>query len=153
MPAYVDTGLNLIDVRDVAAGHLLAYERGARGERYILGNENLTRRELLERLAQITGLPAPRVRLPRVVPLLYAAVGEYVLAPLGVRPDVSLESVRMAKQRMWYDAAKAARELGLPRNPVTLALSDAVTWLREHGYVPRGTPQAKDSWRSLSSKQ
>jgi dihydroflavonol-4-reductase len=153
MPAYVDTGLNLIDVRDVAAGHLLAYERGARGERYILGNENLTLRELLERLAQITGLPAPRVRLPRVVPLLYAAVGEYVLAPLGVRPDVSLESVRMAKQRMWYDAAKAARELGLPRNPVTLALSDAVTWLREHGYVPRGTPQAKDSWRSLSSKQ
>jgi dihydroflavonol-4-reductase len=153
MPAYVDTGLNVIDVRDVAAGHLLAYERGITGERYILGNENLTLRELLERLAQITGLPAPRVRLPRVVPLAYAAVGEYLLAPLGVRPDVSLESVRMAKQRMWYDPTKAARELGLPRNPVTLALSDAVTWLREHGYVTRGTPQAKDTWRSLSSKQ
>jgi dihydroflavonol-4-reductase len=153
MPAYVDTGLNLIDVRDVAAGHIMAYEHGLTGQRYILGNENLTLRELLERLAEITGLPAPRVQLPRVVPLAYAAIGEYVLAPLGVRPDVSLESVRMAKQRMWYDAGKAARELGMPRSPVTEALADAVTWFREHGYVARGTRQAKDSWRSISSKQ
>lgn len=153
MPAYVDTGLNVIDVRDVAAGHLLAYERGVRGQRYILGNENLTLRELLERLAEITGLAAPRVQLPRVVPLAYAAIGEYLLAPLGVRPDVSLESVRMAKQRMWYDTAKAARELGMPRSPVTPALLEAVTWFREHGYVARGTRQAKDSWRSISSKQ
>lgn len=153
MPAYVDTGLNLVDVRDVAAGHILAYERGVSGQRYILGNENLTLRALLERLAEITGLPAPRVRLPRVVPLAYAAVGEYVLAPLGVRPDVSLESVRMAKQRMWYDAGKAARELGMPHSPVTLALAEAVNWFREHGYVARGTRQAKDSWRSISSKQ
>ncbi|HYZ17100.1 MAG TPA: hopanoid-associated sugar epimerase [Candidatus Acidoferrum sp.] len=153
MPAYVDTGLNLVDVRDVAAGHLLAYERGVSGQRYILGNENLTLRELLERLAGITGIAPPRVRLPRAVPLAYAAIGEYVLAPLGVRPDVSLESVRMAKQRMWYDAGKAARELGMPHSPVTQALAEAVTWFREHGYVARRTRQAKDSWRSISSKQ
>ncbi|GAC1577840.1 MAG: NAD-dependent epimerase/dehydratase family protein [Candidatus Elarobacter sp.] len=137
MPAYVDTGLNLIDVRDVAAGHIAAYERGTPGERYILGHENLPLREMLWRLAQIAGLPAPRVRLPRIVPLAYAAAGEFVLARLGVAPDVSFESVRMAKQRMYYDAAKAVRELGLSQRPVTLALADAVRWFREHGYAAR----------------
>ncbi|HTD34752.1 MAG TPA: hopanoid-associated sugar epimerase [Candidatus Elarobacter sp.] len=153
MPAYVDTGLNLIDVRDVAEGHILAYERGVAGERYILGNENLTLRELLERLASITGLAAPRVRLPVALPLAYAALREGVLAPLGVAPDVSVESVRMAGQRMFYSAAKAVRELGLPQSPVTRALSDAVTWFRDHGYVARGSRHAEDGWRSLSSKR
>ncbi len=132
MPAYVDTGLNLIDVRDVAAGHLLAFERGGTGERYILGNENLTLRELLDRLSTLTGRPAPRVRLPRLLPLAYAALGEYALAPLGLPADVPLESVRMAKQRMYYDPSKAVRELGLPQRPVTRALADAVTWYRTH---------------------
>jgi dihydroflavonol-4-reductase len=153
MPAYVETGLNLIDVRDVAAGHVLAYERGVAGERYILGHENLTLRELLERLAAVSGLPAPRLRLPHAVPLAYAAFGELVLARLGVPPDVSLESVRMAKQRMFYDAQKAVRELGLPQSSVTEALSDAVTWFRDHGYVARGSHPTEDRWRSLSSKQ
>ncbi len=153
MPAYVDTGLNLIDVRDVAEGHVLAFERGVAGERYILGHENLTLRELLERLAAITGLPAPSVRLPMVAPLVYAAVRERVLAPLGVAPDVSVESVRMAGQRMFYSAAKAVRELGLPQSSVTTALSDAVTWFRDRGYVARGSRHAEDGWRSLSSKQ
>ncbi|HEY6234694.1 MAG TPA: hopanoid-associated sugar epimerase [Candidatus Elarobacter sp.] len=152
MPAYVDTGLNLIDVRDVAAGHVLAYERGVTGERYILGNENLTLRELLERLAAIAGLRAPRVRLPRAIPLAYAALGEYVLAPLGVQPDVALDGVRMAKQRMFYTAEKAVRELGLPQSPVTDALADAVTWFQDHGYAARGARPAEDGWRSLSSK-
>jgi dihydroflavonol-4-reductase len=153
MPAYVDTGLNVVDVRDVAAGHILAYERGATGERYILGNENLTLRELLRRLAAITGRREPRVRLPYVVPLAYAALGEYVLARTGVRPDVSVESVRMSKQRMFYTAEKAVRELGLPQSSVTGALADAVTWFQEHGYAARGARPAEDGWRSLSSKR
>ena len=153
MPAYVDTGLNVIDVRDVAAGHILAYERGATGERYILGHENLTLHALLDRLAAITGRRAPRLRLPRVLPLAYAALGEYVLAPAGIRPDVSLDSVRMAKQRMYYTAAKAVRELGLPQSPVTDALADAVTWFHDHGYAARGARPAEDGWRSLSSKR
>ena len=153
MPAYVDTGLNVIDVRDVAAGHVGAYERGVAGERYILGHENLTLLALLERLASIAGRPAPRIRLPHAIPLAYAAFGEYVLAPIGVTPDVSLESVRMAKQRMFYTAEKAVSELGLPQSPVTGALLDAVTWFRDHGYVARGSRRAEDRWRSLSSKQ
>ncbi len=135
MPAYVDTGLNLVDVRDVAEGHIAAFERGVRGERYILGNENLTLRAMLERLAAITGRPAPAVRLPAAVPLVYAAIGEYVLAPLGVRPDVPLEAVRMSKQRMYYDVSKGVRHLALPRRPVTNALHDAVSWFQENNYI------------------
>ena len=153
MPAYVDTGLNLIDVRDVAAGMIAAYERGVTGERYILGHENLTLRELLERLAALAGRAAPRIRLPYVIPLAYAALGEHVLARFGIAPDVSLESVRMAKQRMFYDAQKAVRELGLPQSSVTEALADGVTWFRDHGYVARDSRSAEDRWRSLSSKQ
>ncbi|MBV8644295.1 MAG: NAD-dependent epimerase/dehydratase family protein [Candidatus Eremiobacteraeota bacterium] len=151
MPAYVETGLNLIDVRDVAAGHILAYERGVAGERYILGHENLSLRALLDRLAAITGLPAPRVRLPRAIPLAYAALGEHVLARMGIAPDVSVESVRMAKQRMFYVAEKAVRELGLPQSDGTNALADAVTWFRDHGY-DRDTRPTEDGWRSLSSR-
>jgi dihydroflavonol-4-reductase len=135
MPAYVDTGLNLVDVRDVADGHIAAFERGVTGERYILGNENLTLRAMLERLSAITGRPAPSVRLPAAVPLAYAAVGEYVLAPLGVRPDVPLEAVRMSKQRMYYDVSKGVRQLALARRPVTTALTDAVSWFRANNYI------------------
>ena len=138
MPAYVDTGLNVVDVREVAAGHLAAYHRGRTGERYILGGENVTLRELLERLAAVAGRPAPRVRLPRFIPLAYAAIGETLLAPLGIRPDVSLESVQMAKQRMWYVTAKAERELGIVAHSVTEALLEAVTWFRTHGYAGSG---------------
>jgi len=152
MPAYADTGLNLIDVRDVAAGHILAFERGVAGERYILGHENLTLRALLERLAAIAGRPAPRIRLPLAIPLAYAALGEYVLARVGITPDVSVESVRMARQRMFYSAEKAVRELGLPQSPVTDALRDAVTWFEDHGYVARDSRPVEDRWRSLSSK-
>jgi dihydroflavonol-4-reductase len=132
MPAYVDTGLNLVDVRDVAAAHLAAYERGRPGERYIVGAENLSLRELLERLAVITGRPAPRLRLARAVPLVYAAVGELVLARAGVRPDVALDAVRMAKERMFYTNAKAVGELGMSFGSVTTALADAVRWFQDH---------------------
>jgi dihydroflavonol-4-reductase len=152
MPAYVDTGLNVVDVRDVAEGHVLAYERGRTGERYILGNQNLTLRALLDRLAELTGLPAPRLRLPHLIPLAYAGFGELVLARLGIRPDVALDSVRMARQRMFYATEKAATELGVPRSPVTTALADAVSWFRGHGYVTGGRNRAEDEWRSLSSK-
>ncbi len=134
MPAYVDTGLNIVDVRDVAAGHIAAFERGRTGERYILGNENMTLRGLLERLAALTGRPAPTVRLAPLVPLAYAAVGEFLLEPLGLRPDVPFDGVRMAKQRMYYTVAKAEKTLGLSPSPVTRALSDAVTWFQENGY-------------------
>ncbi len=135
MPAYVDTGLNLVDVRDVADGHIAAFERGVTGERYILGNENLTLRAVLERLSAIVGRPAPAVRLPAAIPLAYAALGEFVLAPLGVKPDVPLEAVRMSKQRMYYDVSKGVRDLALSRRPVTNALTDAVTWFRENNYI------------------
>jgi dihydroflavonol-4-reductase len=135
MPAYMDTGLNIVDVRDVAAGHIAAFERGRPGERYILGNENMTLRGLLERLSALTGRPAPTVRLPRLVPLAYSAVGEFVLEPLGFRPDVPFEGVRMSKQRMYYDISKARLFLRFTPSPVTRALSDAVHWFSEHGYL------------------
>jgi dihydroflavonol-4-reductase len=152
MPAYVDTGLNVVDVRDVAAGHVLAYERGRPGERYILGNENLTLRALLDRLSKLTGLPVPRVRLPHAVPLAYAALCELVLARFGIAPDVALDSVRMARQRMFYATEKAATELGVPRSPVDTALADAVAWFNGHGYTTAGRHHSEDGWRSLSSK-
>ena len=154
MPAYVDTGLNLVDVRDVADGHLLAYERGRAGERYILANENLSLRELLRRLAAIAGRPAPRLRLPLAVAYGYAALGEFVLAPLGLPADVPVESVRMAGQRMYYDGAKAVRELGLPQTPVDDALRAAVAWFRSSGMTGerRITNPTEDRWRSLSSR-
>ena len=134
MPAYVDTGLNLVDVRDVAAGHLLAAERGRPGERYILGNRNMTLKEILDRLAAITGLPAPRTRLPHWVPLSAAAVATGIARVTGKPPRFSLESVRMSTHRMYFDASKAVRELGLPQTPVEQALSRSVAWFREKGY-------------------
>jgi dihydroflavonol-4-reductase len=137
MPAYVDTGLNLVDVRDVAAGHLAAAEKGRVGERYILGNRDMTLREILETLARLTGLPAPRVRLPHWIPLAAAAVATGAARVTGRPPRVSLESVRMSTHRMFFDAGKAVRELGLPQTPVEEALSRAVAWFRERGYVGR----------------
>jgi dihydroflavonol-4-reductase len=135
IPAYVDTGLNLIDVRDVAEGHLLAAERGRAGEKYILGCRNMTLKEILDALGRITGLPAPRVRVPHVLPLAVAAVDTFLSGALGRAPRVSLESVRMSRHRMFFDASKAVRELGLPQSPVEEALRRAVTWFRENGYV------------------
>ncbi len=135
LPAYVDTGLNLIDVRDVAAGHLLAAERGSAGERYILGNRNMTLKEILETLARLTGLAAPRVKLPHLLPLAVAAVDTFLSQLVGREPTVSLESVRMSRHRMFFSAAKAVRELGLPQHPVEDALARACAWFRENGYV------------------
>jgi dihydroflavonol-4-reductase len=135
IPAYVDTGLNLVDVRDVAAGHLLAAEKGTPGEKYILGNRNMALKEILDVLARLTGLPAPKVRLPHVVPLAIAAVDTFLSRALGKTPRVSVEGVRMSMHRMFFDASKAVRELGLPQSPVEDALGRAVAWFRGHGYV------------------
>lgn len=135
MPAYLDTGLNLIHVQDVAAGHLLALEKGVTGERYILGNQNLTMKQILERLSALTGLPAPQHTVPVWLPMSVAWIEEYVLAPLGKPPTVPVDGVRMATQKMFYNPTKAVTQLGLPQTPVEIALQDAVNWFVEHGYA------------------
>ena len=132
MPVYVDTGLNFIDVRDVAQGHLLALKRGQAGERYILGNQNLTLKALLDQLAQITGLSAPQYTVPVWLPLSVAWIDEQILAPLGKTPSVPLDGVRMSKQAMYYDASKAVKELGLPQSSIPKALQAAVDWFTLH---------------------
>ncbi|OLP16114.1 dihydroflavonol 4-reductase [Leptolyngbya sp. 'hensonii'] len=135
MPGYLHTGLNFIDVRDVAKGHLLALEKGRSGERYILGHQNLSLKAFLEALADLTGYPAPRYAIPPWLPLAAAWVDERLLAPLGKPPAVPLDGVRMAGQFMYYDASKAIDELGLPQTPLETALKDAVAWFVERGYV------------------
>ena len=130
MPAYVDTGLNVVDVRDVAEGHLLAAERGEPGEKYILGNRNMTLKQILDLLAEITGLPRVRIRLPLWVPLTFAALDTSLSRLTGRTPRVSVESVRMSGHRMYFDPGKAVRELGLPQSPVRDALVRAVEWFR-----------------------
>jgi dihydroflavonol-4-reductase len=138
MPAYVDTGLNLIDVRDVAIGTILAGERGRIGERYILGNQNTTLKQMLELLADITGLPAPKVRMPYAVAWLAVGIENIVMDRILRRaPAHPFEGVKMAKKTMFFDASKAVRELGLPQSPVREALSRAVDWFRANGYVKR----------------
>jgi dihydroflavonol-4-reductase len=136
MPAYVHTGLNLIDVRDVARGHILAWQKGRSGERYILGNRNLTLKEMLQMLSKITGQPAPRFAVPHAIPLAVAWIDEMLLARLfGKTPQVSYYSVQMSRQAMYYDSSKAVCELGLPQHPIEIALENAVRWFRENGYV------------------
>ncbi|MGH9583765.1 MAG: hopanoid-associated sugar epimerase [Bryobacteraceae bacterium] len=134
MPAFVDTGLNLADVRDVAAGHLLAAEHGSVGERYILGCENLTLEQILSRLAAIAGKPAPSFKLPYAV--AYAAgVASTAWANLtGHPPRAPIEAVRMARKKMFVTHAKASRELGYAPGPVEPALARATAWFREKGY-------------------
>src|SRR6266542_3095124 len=137
MVAALDTGLNLVHVRDVARGHILAAERGRAGERYILGNANLSLLEIFRLLAAITGVPAPRFRVPYAVAWLAAAGMEGVTRITGRAPQVPLAAVRMARKRMHFSAAKAVRELGLPQTPVPAALADAVEWFVQRGYAPR----------------
>jgi nucleoside-diphosphate-sugar epimerase len=136
MPAYVHTGLNLIDVEDVARGHILAWQKGQSGERYILGNQNLSLKEMLEMLAQITAKRAPRIAVPHFLPLAVAFVDELILARyFGKRPQVSFYSVQMSQKTMYYDSSKAVRELGLPQSPIEKALEKAVEWFEKNGYV------------------
>ena len=131
MPFYVDTGLNLIDVQDVAWGHLLALEKGKIGDRYILGNQNLTLKQLLAKLAKITGLPAPKQAIPYWIPYAAAWLDENILTSWGKKPSLALDSVRMSRQKMFYDPSKAVQELGLPQSPLDVALQDAVSWFQK----------------------
>ena len=135
MPAYVETGLNLVDARDVAEGHVLAAERGRTGEKYILGNRNMTLKEILDALSQLTGLSSPGLRLPHWIPLAAAAADTLAARVTGRVPRVPLEGVRMSRHRMFFNSSKAVRELGLPQTPVEEALARAVAWFRENGYV------------------
>ena len=135
MSAYVETGLNWVPVEDAAAGHLLAAERGTLGERYILGGENLSLKQVLDMLAHASGRPAPRVRLPHTLALT-AGYADAVLAHLlGREPRIPLEGVRMARHSMFVDTGKARRELGFAPGPVAAALERAVRWYQANGYV------------------
>lgn len=135
MPAYLDTGLNLIDVEDCAQGHILAARNGVVGEKYILGNENLTLRDIFKLLEEISGLPAPRVKLP-YTPILFAAyVNEAISRVTGREPLIPLAGVQMAGKLMYFDSSKAKRVLGIPQHPVRKALEKAVDWFRTEGYV------------------
>lgn len=135
LPAYVDTGLNLIDVRDVAQGHMLAAEHGRVGEKYILGHRNVLLVEMLRMLADITGLQAPRLRLPHWLPVGAAALATGWARLAGGEPRVALDSALMARRRMFFDAGRAVRELGLVQSPIREALERAVRWFEENGYV------------------
>jgi dihydroflavonol-4-reductase len=138
MPAYVETGLNWVPVEDAAAGHLLAAERGVIGERYILGGENLSLKQVLDLLAAISDQPAPRVRLPHAVALAAGYADAAVSRVLGREPRIPLEGVRMSRHSMFVDASRACRELGFAPGSVASALSRAVEWFRANGYVTAG---------------
>ncbi|WP_298273466.1 hopanoid-associated sugar epimerase [Geobacter sp.] len=135
MPAYLDTGLNIIDVEDCARGHILAARHGRVGEKYILGHENLTLRQIFAMLGKITGLPAPKVRLPYTPILMAAYVNEALARVTGREPLIPLAGVQMAKKFMYFDSSKAVNELGLSRRPAADALRRAVEWFRAHGYA------------------
>jgi dihydroflavonol-4-reductase len=136
MLGSLDTGLNVVHVRDVARGHILAAQRGRLGERYVLGHVNLTLLEIFQALARLTGLAAPRFRVPYAVAWLAAAGMEGVARLIGGTPAVPLTAVRMARKRMFFSADKAVRELGLPQTPADRALGDAVDWFVTRDYAP-----------------
>lgn len=135
MPAYIETGMNLVDVDDVAAGHLLAMQKGRIGERYILGCKNLMLHEVFEILSRLTGIKAPTLKLPRLAVLPLAHLNQWFANLTGRPPRIPLEGVRMAKYKMHYDCSKAIRELGIPQTPPEVALEKAVRWFRDHGYA------------------
>jgi dihydroflavonol-4-reductase len=139
MPAYLDTGLNWVHVRDVAAGHILAAEKGRVGERYILGSAagNWTMKQAFAVLEELTGIPAPKMQIPYAVALLAAHAGETISRFTGRPPRAPLAGVRMARYKMFFNPAKAIRELALPQTPPKQALSDAVDWFKSNGYVKR----------------
>jgi dihydroflavonol-4-reductase len=135
-PAYVDTGLNLVDVSECARGHVAALEKGRSGERYILGGENLTLKQILDMLAAITGLPSPKVKVPYVMALATGVVDEMVTGHIFRKePRATIDAVRMGRKKMFVSSAKAERELGWRTVPVDGALRRAVEWFRENGYV------------------
>jgi dihydroflavonol-4-reductase len=137
MWGYLDTGLNLVDVDDVAAGHVLAAERGKPGERYILGGRNLSLREIFDILGPIAGMRPPRIKVSADVIMPLARLSEWVADHLTGRPPlVAVDAVNMARKWMFFDAGKAVRNLGMPQSPVEDALAGAVRWFRTNGYAP-----------------
>jgi dihydroflavonol-4-reductase len=136
-PAYVDTGLNLVDVGEVARMHVTALERGEPGERYILGGENLSLKQILDKMSAITGIPSPSMEVPHAVAMAFAFFDEMVTGRLrGKEPRATVEAVRMGKKKMFASSAKAERELGFRIVPVYAALRAAIDWFRAHGYAP-----------------
>lgn len=142
-PAYVDTGLNLVDVVEVARMHVVALEQGTPGERYILGGENLTLKQILDRMSSITGLPSPTMKVPHAVAMAFAFFDETITGKmLGKEPRATVEAVRMGRKIMFASSAKAERELGFRVLPVYQAMRSAIDWFVENGYAP--------AWESAS---
>jgi len=136
-PAYADTGLNLVDVKNVARAHILAAEKGRPGIRYIVGGENLTLKQMLDKLAAITGLPSPTVKVPHAVTLLAGVVDEFWTGHIrGQEPRVTIDAVRMGRKKMWVSSARAERELGYKFAPVDDCLRRAAEWFVANGYAP-----------------
>lgn len=135
-PAYVDTGLNLVDVAECAQGHIAALEKGRSGERYILGGENLTLKQILDRLADITGLPSPKIKVPYVVALATGVVDQVVTGYIRNRePRATIDAVRMGRKKMFVSSGKAEHDLGWKTVPVNAALRRAVEWFQANGYA------------------
>jgi dihydroflavonol-4-reductase len=142
-PAYVDTGLNLADVREVARGHVLAMEKAVPGERYILGGENLTLKQILDKLAALTGLPSPTTRVPHALAMGFAAFDQFFTGTLrGKEPRATIDAVKMGRKKMFASSAKAERDLGYKVVPVDEALARAVRWFQAHGYVEASSQTA-----------
>src|SRR5262249_19239548 len=143
MPAYIDTGLNFVAVEDVAEGHLLAAERGRAGQRYLLGNRNMTLKAALDVLAATTGRTAPRIRIPYAIPLAAGYADRAVSGILNREPRIPLEGVRMARHPMFVDCSRATRELGFQPGSIEAALDRAARWYIANGYVTasRYSPQ------------
>ncbi len=136
-PAYMDTGLNLVDVSEVARTHVTALTKGQFGRRYILGGENLTLKQILDKMSAITGIPSPTVRIPFGVAAAYAFFEEWITGRIrGREPRATLEEVRMGRKKMFASSARAQQELGLRILPVYPAMRAAIEWFREHGYAP-----------------
>jgi dihydroflavonol-4-reductase len=136
-PAYVDTGLNLVDVDEVARMHVVALDRGAPGERYILGGENLTLKQILDRMSAITGLPSPAMKVPHAVAMTFAFFDENITGKLlGKEPRATVEAVRMGKKMMFASSAKAERDLGFQVLPIYNAMRSAIEWFIANGYAP-----------------
>jgi dihydroflavonol-4-reductase len=142
-PAYVDTGLNLVDVKEVARGHILALEKARPGERYILGGENLTLKEILDKLSALTGLPSPSLRVPHAVAMTFAAFDQFFTGVVrNKEPRATIDAVKMGRKKMFASSAKAERELGYRAVPVESALRRAVEWFQARGYAGALTQSA-----------
>jgi dihydroflavonol-4-reductase len=142
-PAYVDTGLNLVDVSEVARAHVLALTKGTPGRRYILGGENLTLKQILDKMSAITGIPSPTVKIPFAVAATYAFFEEWITGRIrGREPRATLEEVRMGRKKMYASSARAQQELGFRILPVYPAMRAAIDWFRANGYAPANASQA-----------